>query len=71
MRVVVFGICTLFAGGVFIAILLSIWSSRRGADRAPDFRQGMVAELVWAAIPCLIVIAAAIPAAMVIAAARN
>jgi hypothetical protein len=31
----------------------------------------MVAELVWAAIPCLIVIAAAIPAAMAIAAERN
>jgi heme/copper-type cytochrome/quinol oxidase subunit 2 len=71
MRVVVLGISTLFAGGVFITMLLSVWSSRRSADRAPDFRQGIVAELVWAAIPCLMVIAAAIPAAIAIAAARN
>jgi len=71
MRIVILGMCTLFAGGVFIAILLSIWSNRPGADRAPDFRKGVVAELVWAAIPCLMVIAAAIPAAIAIAAARN
>jgi len=71
MRIVTLCLCTLLAGGVFIAILLSIWSSRRSADRAPDYRQDIVAELVWAAIPCLIVIAAAIPAAIAMAAARN
>jgi heme/copper-type cytochrome/quinol oxidase subunit 2 len=71
MRVVILGLCTLLAGGVFIAILLSTWSSRRSADRAPEFRQAMVTELLWAAIPCLMVIAAAIPAAIAIAVARN
>jgi heme/copper-type cytochrome/quinol oxidase subunit 2 len=71
MRVFILGMCALFAGGVFIAILLSIWSSRRSGDRGPALRQGIVAELVWAAIPCLMVIAAAIPAAIAIAAARN
>ena len=54
------GLCALFAAGVFGAIVLSIWSTRRSADRVPDFRQGIVAEFVWAAIPCLMVVAAAI-----------
>jgi hypothetical protein len=71
MRVVILGLCTLVAGGVFTAILLSVWCSRGSAGRAADLRQGMVAELVWAAIPCLIVIAASIPAAIAIAAALN
>ena len=71
MRVLILGLCTLAAAGVFTAILLSVWSSRRSADRAPAFRQDMVTELVWAAIPFLMVIAAAIPAAIAIAAARN
>jgi heme/copper-type cytochrome/quinol oxidase subunit 2 len=71
MLVVILTVCALLAGGVFIAILLSIWSSRRSADRAPDFHQDIVAELVWAVIPCLMIIAAAIPAAIAIIAARN
>lgn len=54
------GLCALFAAGVFGAIVLSIWSTRRSADRAPDFRQRIVGELVWGAIPCLMVVAAAI-----------
>jgi len=71
MRVVILCLCTLVAGGVFTAILLSVWCNRDSAGRARDFRQNMVAELVWAAIPCLMVIAAAIPAAIAIAAAPH
>jgi hypothetical protein len=31
----------LLAVGVFGAMLLSVWSTGRSADRAPDFRQGI------------------------------
>jgi heme/copper-type cytochrome/quinol oxidase subunit 2 len=71
MRVIILGMCALLAAGVLGAMVVSVWSSRRTADRTPDFRQGIVAELVWAAIPCLMVIAAAIPAAIAIIAARE
>jgi heme/copper-type cytochrome/quinol oxidase subunit 2 len=71
MRVIILGMCALLAAGVLGTMLLSVWSSRRTVDRTPDFRQGIVAELVWAVIPCLMVIAAAIPAAIAIIGARE
>ena len=67
---VILALCTLFAAGVFAATLLSIWSTRHSTDRSADFCQGVLAELAWAAIPCLIIIAAAIPASIAIIASR-
>jgi len=64
MRVIILAIFTLLAAGIFTAMFMSIWSARCSADRASDYRQGVVAEFVWAVIPCLILIAAAIPAAI-------
>ena len=70
MRLVVLGLCSLVAAGVFAAMFLAIWGTRRTAERAPTFGQHFASELVWAAIPCLIVLAAAIPAVMAIVSAR-
>jgi len=70
MRVVIFGICALVAAGVFATMLLTIWSTSRATDDGHRFRQSAVIEIVWAAIPCLIIIAAALPAAIAIMASR-
>ncbi len=67
MRLIVLILCVLVAVGVFATMFLAIWSSR-GADlRQPSARQHVAAELVWAAIPCLMIVAAAIPAVIAVA----
>jgi cytochrome c oxidase subunit II len=71
MRIMIFEMSALLAAGVFGVMLLSIWSTRGSADRAPSFHQSIVAELVWTLIPCLMVTAAAIPAAIAIVAGRS
>ena len=62
MRFVILGMCALVATGVFIAMFLAIWSTRRAPAAQATFRQSAATELVWAAIPCLMILAAAIPA---------
>jgi heme/copper-type cytochrome/quinol oxidase subunit 2 len=71
MRLVILGLCSIVATGVFVAMFLSIWSTRRAADRAAAFAQSVASELVWAAIPCLMILAAAVPAVMAIFSARG
>ena len=66
MRLVILAMCSLVAAGVFAAMFLAIWSTRRAAPAPGLFRQSFVSELVWAAIPCLMMLAAAIPAAIAI-----
>ena len=66
MRVTILVICALVAAAVFATILVSIWSSHREGARPASLRQPLAAELVWAAVPCLMVLAAAIPAALAI-----
>jgi heme/copper-type cytochrome/quinol oxidase subunit 2 len=71
MRLVILGMCTLIATGVFVAMFLAIWSTRRASAAPPAFREGFATELVWAAIPCLMILAAAIPAVMAIVSAHT
>ena len=66
MRVAILMMCALVAAGVFATILVSIWSSHRQGARPASHRRTLAAELVWAAIPCLMVLAAAVPAAMAV-----
>jgi len=66
MRLIILTLCALVALGVFATMFLSIWSSRRGDTGHPSARQNVAAELVGAAIPCLIIVAAAIPAVIAI-----
>lgn len=66
MRLVVLTICTLVAAGVFATMFVSLWSSRRDPSRPQTFAQSLASELVWIAIPCLMMLAAAIPAVIAI-----
>ena len=67
MRFVILGMCALVAAGVFAAMFVSVWSTRRAPTAATAFRQSFARELVWTAIPCLMMLAAAIPAVIAIA----
>jgi heme/copper-type cytochrome/quinol oxidase subunit 2 len=58
--------CAILAAGVFVTMFLAIWNTRRTSNGVARFHQTAIAEVVWAAIPCLMVIAAAIPAASAI-----
>lgn len=66
MRVIIFGLCVMFALGVFVAMFVSIWSTHRRSEAYLHSRQSLGVELVWAAIPWLIFLSAAIPAAALI-----
>jgi heme/copper-type cytochrome/quinol oxidase subunit 2 len=63
--------CALVAAGVFAAMFVSIWSTRRAPAAPTAFRQSFATELVWAAIPCLMILAAAIPAVIAIVSAHT
>jgi heme/copper-type cytochrome/quinol oxidase subunit 2 len=72
MRLVVMGMCALVAIGVFAAMFVSIWSTHRASGAAPTaFRQSFAMELAWAAIPCLMILAAAVPAVIAIVSAYH
>jgi hypothetical protein len=70
MRLVLLGMCALVAAGVFAAMFLAIRSTRRARAAPAAFRQSFATELVWAAIPCLMILAAAIPAVIDIVSAQ-
>jgi len=63
--------CGLFVAGVFITMFISLLGTRQPPGRLPGFRQSLRTELVWAAIPCLMFLAAAIPAVIGIVLARG
>ena len=56
--------CSVVAAGVLVTALLAIWSTRRSAERATALAPSLASELVWTAIPSLMLLAAAIPAVM-------
>ena len=62
MRVMMLGLCAFVAAGVFATMVATICSTSGDAARPPTFRQRLATELMWAAIPCLLIVAAAIPA---------
>jgi heme/copper-type cytochrome/quinol oxidase subunit 2 len=64
MRVALLGVCALLALGVFAAMLLGVGRRHEAPDAQPGARRGLALELVWAVIPCLMVIAAVMPAAI-------
>jgi heme/copper-type cytochrome/quinol oxidase subunit 2 len=72
MRLVILAMCALVAAGVFATMFISIWSTRRATPAAtPAFEQRFAMELVWAAIPRLMVLAAAVPAVIAILSAHT
>lgn len=62
MRVVMLGVCALLAAGVFATMFVTICRSHAVSDVPPGVRRRLTIELVWAAIPCLLVVAAFVPA---------
>jgi heme/copper-type cytochrome/quinol oxidase subunit 2 len=58
MHVMFFGLCALFVLGVFVTMFVSIWSSRR-SEPALCLRQSLASEMVWTAIPSLMLVASA------------
>ena len=55
--------CAAAAGAVFSAMMISIATfGRRSGDRPPASAQQKAAEMLWALIPIVIVLAAAMPA---------
>jgi heme/copper-type cytochrome/quinol oxidase subunit 2 len=58
MRLIVFGLCALFLLGVFVTMFVSIWSSGH-TQPGSRVRQSLASELVWTAIPSLMLVAAA------------
>jgi cytochrome c oxidase subunit II len=68
MRILILEFCAVLVAGVFAAMFVAIWGTRRSAGGLEHFRQSATVEVVWAAIPCLMLIAAALPAARLIVA---
>ena len=64
MRAVMFGVCSLLSVGVFAAMFLSICRAHDAGDAPLGVRSALTIELLWAAIPCLMVVAAVVPAAV-------
>ena len=64
MRVVTLEVLALLAGGVFAAMFISVFRGNTTSDRQATARQRLAVELLWAAIPCLIILAAVAPAAI-------
>jgi heme/copper-type cytochrome/quinol oxidase subunit 2 len=71
MRVVILAMCALVAASVFATMFLTIWSTSRAPAAPTSLRQSLATELVWAVIPCLMMLAAAIPAVIAIASAHS
>ena len=71
MRVLILSMCALVTAGVFATMFAAIWSTRGASARARAFQQSLATELVWAAIPCLMVLAASIPAVIAIVSAHT
>jgi len=66
VRLVTLRMCALVAASVVAAMFLSIWSTRRAPSARTTPRQRFAAELVWAAIPCFMILAAAAAGAIAI-----
>lgn len=58
MRLMFFGLCALFVLGVLVTMAVSIWSNGR-TEPGSRGRQSLASELVWTAIPSLMLVAAA------------
>lgn len=67
MRLILLALCMLGAVGVFAAILSATWRSHRIAAPSKSSDRSVATELMWAAIPCLMIVAAATPAVIGVA----
>ena len=70
MPLLILALSALLGAGVIATTLVALWNTRDSA-RPATVRDSFATELVWAAIPCLMLLAAAIPAVVAIASAEN
>jgi cytochrome c oxidase subunit 2 len=70
MRIIILGMCTMIAAGVFAAMVCAVCTHRRNSY-PPHFHSRVVVELIWAAIPCVMLVACAFPAAKLIIASPD
>ena len=71
MRIVILGMCAMLTAVVFAAMLVAIWKSRRSSHAATRFHRSAAVEVVWAVIPCVMLVACAVPAARLIVASAT
>lgn len=65
MRLVGVETCAVIGSGVLAAMLISTWRIRQRDNRCPRLlRLNAVQEIIWTAVPCLMIVAAASPAIM-------
>jgi cytochrome c oxidase subunit 2 len=64
LHMLVLLVCVVIAAGVYTAMIYSIVKFRRSKNPTPaKFSHSTLAEIIWTAIPCVILIAMAVPAA--------
>jgi len=66
MRVVVLGLCGVIAGVIVVGMLRASWAHRRASTPDSHFHKRLATEVVWAVLPCLMLLAGAVPAARLI-----
>ena len=65
-------ICSVIFVGVFSVMFYSIWKHRKSVGHKPaDFHESLTVEVIWTAIPFLIVIGMALPATKVVIAMKD
>ena len=65
-------ICTVIFIGVFAVMFYSIWKHRKSAGHKPaTFTESITVEVIWTAVPFLIVILMALPATKVLVAQKD
>ena len=66
MRLMLWVLCLLAVAGVFVAMFHSILSEHRDRSATRAVHQRLAVEIIWATIPCLMVLAATAPAVVLI-----
>lgn len=61
MRLIILGVCVIVAASVFAVMLRAVLTFRR-TGKPRYFHRSAATELIWAAIPCLMLVACAVPA---------
>lgn len=66
MRITILELGVIIVTGAFTGMLVAIARYRRKTNSADRFYRSGAREMLWAAVPCVILIAAAIPAVALI-----
>jgi heme/copper-type cytochrome/quinol oxidase subunit 2 len=67
MRLAILLTCVHIAAAVFAVMFGAIWRASRDPSSSQAVRRSLATELIWATIPCFMVVAAATPAVIAVA----